>query len=129
MSSIGNKSIAVQPSGEPQDECFPKHPENETSMSHSTGGLGCEQEGSHGCPEGGCVSLKIGRCKFADGHFFPTEAKHQCCQLKLCCAFPLDPGADLWVGNHKGTFEMLPFDHWKGFCLMTEERGEPFAVN
>lgn len=38
MSRIGNRSIAVQSSGEPQDERFPKHPENETSMSHSTGG-------------------------------------------------------------------------------------------
>lgn len=96
-------------------------------MSHSTGGQGCEQEGSHGCPEGGCVFLKIGRCKFADGHFFPTEAKHQRCQLKA--RFPLHPGADLRGENHKGAFEMLPFDHWTGFRLMTEERGEPFAVN
>lgn len=55
LSSIGSKSIVVQSSGELQDECFPKNPGNETSMSHSTGGQGCDQEGSHGCPEGGCV--------------------------------------------------------------------------
>lgn len=103
LSNIGNKSIVFS--------CFRVHPsvakwatgvtevdvsllghnpigsENEASVSHSQGGQGCVQPGSHGCPKGVCVSENRG-CKFAGGHFFPTEAKHRCCQLKTLLHIP-----------------------------------------
>lgn len=50
-------------------------------------GKGVSRKGRMGVPRvGGWVGvfLKIGRCKFADEHFFPTEDKRRCCQLKLC---------------------------------------------
>lgn len=108
LSNMGNKSIIVQSFGKLQDERFSKNPENETRMSHSTGGQGCEQEGSHGCPKGGCVFLKIGRCKFADGHFFPTEDKQQCRQLHLCYTFPAGiQTADAQQRNHNPTWLLI----------------------
>lgn len=58
---MGNKLIIVQLLGKLQDKHLPQNQENETRMSHSTGGQGCDQEGLQGCPEGVCVCVSENR--------------------------------------------------------------------
>lgn len=58
----------------------PFRSENEASMSHSEGGQGRVQLGSHGCPKGGSETARVpqNRDGFAGGCALPTATRRGC---------------------------------------------------